>query len=216
VTELVVELPQGACARDAIDGAVQAAPGLLPIAAQLRVAVNHAFVAADAPLREGDEIALLPPVSGGAGRRQTGLSAAPLSLDRAIAAVRSDAHGAIATFCGVVRDHSDGRRVHRLDYEAYAPMAERALARIADELEASLPSLRLAIEHRIGALQVGELAVVIAAAAPHRREALSGCREAIERVKAEVPIWKREHTDAGAAWVGCAGCVPHTHANDRS
>jgi molybdopterin synthase catalytic subunit len=215
VAELVVELPAGARARDAIAGAVKAAPGLAPIAAQLRVAVNHTFVGADELLREGDEIALLPPVSGGAGRL-VGLSAAPLSLDRAIAAVRSDTHGAIATFCGVVRDHSDGRRVQRLDYEAYAPMAERALVRIAEEIEAAMPPVRLAIEHRVGALQIGELAVVIAAGAPHRREALAGCHEAIERVKAEVPIWKREHTDEGAAWVGCAGCAPGPHSPHRT
>ena len=213
--ELVVELPAGACAADVVAAAVGAAPGLAGIAAQLRVAVNQAFVATDAAVREGDELALLPPVSGGAGRLLR-ITEAPLSLDRAIAAVRDDRHGAIATFCGVVRDHSDGRRVHRLDYEAYLPMAERALLTIADELEARWAPLRLAIEHRTGSLGVGELAVVVAAGAPHRKEALRGCADAIERVKHEVPLWKREHTDDGATWVGCAGCAPDAAAAARA
>jgi len=128
----------------------------------------------------------------------------PLSLDRAVAAVSDASHGAVATFAGMVRDHSHGRRVHRLDYEAYAPMAERMMAEILDGIVRELPSVKLYAEHRVGTLEVGELAVVIAAGAPHRREALLACDRAIEEIKARLPIWKREHTDEGASWVSCA------------
>jgi molybdopterin synthase catalytic subunit/molybdopterin converting factor small subunit len=205
--ELEIELPAGGRARDVIAAAVAAAPGLEPIAGQLRVALAHAFVSEDAPIGDG-ELALLPPVSGGSGR----IVAEPLSLDRVVSVVRDDRHGGIASFSGVVRDHSDGRRVHRLDYEAYAPMAERVLATIVSELERK-HGVRLAVEHRTGTLQVGELAVVIAAGAPHRREALAACAEAIDRIKAELPMWKREHTDAGAEWVDCSA---HLHSRSAA
>jgi molybdopterin synthase catalytic subunit len=135
----------------------------------------------------------------------------PLSLERAVAAVSDDHHGAVATFSGVVRASSHGKRVHRLDYEAYAPMAERTMATILATIERELPSVKLYAEHRIGSLGVGELAVVVAAGAPHRRDALLACDRAIEAIKAELPIWKREHTDGGAEWVRCE---VHTKSND--
>jgi molybdopterin synthase catalytic subunit len=100
--------------------------------------------------------------------------------------------------------------VSRLDYEAYVPMAERVLAEVIAEIATARPSVRLAIEHRIGTLAVGELAVVIAAGAPHRKDALLACHEAIDAVKARAPIWKREHTEHGATWVGCDGCAAPT------
>lgn len=209
-SELTLELPSAARARDVIAAAVAAAPALEAISSSLRVAVNHAFVAEDAAIVEGDELALLPPVSGGAGRLLRVIEE-PIDLARLVAAVEDDRHGAIATFSGVVRDHSDGKRVHRLDYEAYTPMAERMLVTLADEIEARYPSVRLAIAHRVGSLAVGDIAVVVATGAPHRREALQACAEAIDTLKATVPIWKREHTDEGAVWVGCDGCLRHEH-----
>jgi len=195
-------------AADVLAAAVRSEPGLAAIAAQLRVAVNHAFVDGAAMVREGDEVALLPPVSGGAGRLVR-ISVDPLVAAHAIAAVSDAAHGAIASFCGVVREHSDGRRVHRLDYEAYVPMAERVMSEVIAAIEERFPMVKLAIEHRVGSLVIGEIAVVVAAGAPHRREALAACAEAIDSVKATVPIWKREHTDDGATWVGCDGCARH-------
>ncbi len=198
---LEVSIVDGARASDVVVAAVAACPALAAIAAQLRVAVNQRFVDGTAPVHAGDEVALLPPISGGAGTAR--MTSAPLSLPRLVAEVADDRHGAIATFCGVVRDRSGDRRVTRLDYEAYGPMADRVLAEIVAELTSRWPTVRLAIEHRTGELVVGELAVAIAVGAPHRGEALAACAAAIDEVKARAPIWKREHTDEGARWVGC-------------
>jgi molybdopterin synthase catalytic subunit len=126
----------------------------------------------------------------------------PLSIDEAIDSVKSPASGGIAVFVGTVRDHNEGQAVTMLEYEAYANMAEKELMAIADEIEREIPGARLAVLHRIGRLQVGELAVVCAAAAAHRDEAFRACRELIERIKARVPIWKREHGPEGTHWVG--------------
>jgi len=108
----------------------------------------------------------------------------------------------VATFTGVVRSHSRGKRIVRLEYEAYRPMAERKLAEIAQRIAAEIPGTRLAIVHRLGALAVGEAAVVIAASAPHRAAAFDACRAAIERLKTDVPIWKKEIADDGEEWIG--------------
>ncbi len=116
-------------------------------------------------------------------------------------AVRRPSDGGIALFVGVVRDRNDGRTVTRLDYEAYGPMAEKEMAKIAEELSVSHPESNLLMRHRVGSLSVGEVAVVVVASAPHRDQAFAACRDGIERIKARVPIWKREHGTHGAAWV---------------
>lgn len=126
----------------------------------------------------------------------------PLSVDEALAHVRHDGAGALCVFLGTVRDVNDGRPVVRLEYEAYASMAVAEMKRIAEELTAEIPGVRLAVTHRTGALTVGEVAVVCAASAPHRDEAYRACRALIDRVKARVPIWKREHGPDGVYWVG--------------
>jgi molybdopterin synthase catalytic subunit len=115
--------------------------------------------------------------------------------------------GAVATFLGLVRDHNQGRRVLYLDYEAYEPLAEKALVRILDESRARWPSVRLAIHHRTGRMEIGEASVVIAAASPHRADAFAACRYAIERVKQIVPIWKHEHFEGGDIWI--EGAIAH-------
>jgi molybdopterin synthase catalytic subunit len=125
-----------------------------------------------------------------------------LSLEEAIAAVEHPAAGAVATFLGVVRNHQEGLAVSRLEYEAYVPMAEKELAAVADEIEAEIAGVRLCCFHRVGDLAVGDAAVVCAASAPHRDEAFRACRALIDRVKARVPIWKREHGPDGPYWVG--------------
>jgi molybdopterin synthase catalytic subunit len=130
------------------------------------------------------------------------LREAPLSVDEATASVRHAGAGAVCVFLGMVRDHSDGRAVVKLEYEAYAAMALAEMTRIVDELAGELPGVRLAVLHRTGALNVGDVAVVCAASAPHRGEAHDACRALIDRVKARVPIWKREHGPDGAYWVG--------------
>lgn len=125
-----------------------------------------------------------------------------LSADEVLDAVRRPDAGGIALFLGVVRDHNEGRAVTLLEYEAYASMARRELERIADEIEREIPGARVAALHRTGRLEVGETAVACAASAPHRGEAFRACRQLIDRIKARLPIWKREHGPDGPYWVG--------------
>lgn len=134
----------------------------------------------------------------------------PLSLDELLGLVSHPGAGGVATFLGVVREENEGRRVTLLEYEAYGSMAEAELDRILAEIAAEIPGVRVAATHRVGALQVGDAAVVCAASAPHRGEAFRACREAIDRIKARLPIWKREHGPEGPYWVGWedARCTP--------
>jgi len=132
----------------------------------------------------------------------------PLDAVRTAAAVSAANCGAVATFVGLVRDHNAGRRVLYLDYECYEPLAVKSFRRIADEASGEWPTARLAIEHRVGPLQVGEASVVIAAGSPHRAEAFSACRYAIERIKQIAPIWKREHFEGGDVWIEGATADP--------
>ena len=166
-------------------------PGLL-------YAVNREYAPPERELADGDEVALIPPVSGGGFR----LSDAPLSLDAAVEEVRSDEAGAIATFIGTTRVHSRGRRVTRLEYEAYQGMAEGVMAQIAGELRRRYELCDVAIHHRVGRVGIGETSVVIAVSAPHRQDALAACKDAIDSLKKTVPLWKKEVYEGGEEWVG--------------
>jgi molybdopterin synthase catalytic subunit len=140
----------------------------------------------------------------------------PLSVDEAVRAVQHEGAGAIALFLGVVRNHNDGNPVVLLEYEAYAPMASKELQQIAQQIAQQSPGVKVAAIHRLGSLQVGDIAVICAASAAHRREAFQACRALIDRIKAQVPIWKREHGPQGAYWVDwidarCSG-DDHDHA----
>jgi molybdopterin synthase catalytic subunit len=168
--------------------------------AGLLYALNHEYVTAEQPLAECDEVALIPPVSGG--EDSTLLTEAPLSLDDAVRAVARDEAGAVATFSGTARVHSRGRRVLYLDYEAYEPMAEVMLAHLAAELHERHSLSGIAIHHRVGRVGIGEPSVVIAASAPHRAEAFAACREAIETLKTSIPLWKKEVYVGGEEWIG--------------
>ena len=192
-----LELAEGTTVGGLLDELARRHPPVESLRRHLQVARNRATARGHELLTDGDEVALIPPVAGGAGL----LQATPLDLGEVVAAVIHPGAGGVVTFTGVVRDESQGRRVHRLDYEAYAAMAEARLQAIAVEVGAA-HGARVAIRHRTGTLTVGELAVVIAAAAPHRAEAFAACRETIERLKAEAPIWKKEFGDDGAQWVG--------------
>jgi len=201
----VLELADGARVRDAIAALAAQHPPIARLAGRFRVAVNQDFADDDRALAEGDELALIPPVAGGSdpvAARHVELLATPLSLDRCLAAVAGPGMGGIVTFTGMVRRHSRGVMVEHLEYEAYGTMAVREMTRLCDEIEAEHPGARLAVEHRVGSLEVGELAVVIAAAAPHRAEAFTACRAMIDRLKDRVPIWKKEVGDDGAEWIG--------------
>ena len=166
----------------------------------LRVAVNQEMAGLEHGLREGDEIALIPPVAGGADCLR--LCDAPLDAGEAVRAVSGDGVGGIATFLGVVRRVSAGRSVQELRYEAYREMAEAEFRRIAEQAAASWPGVRVAILHRVGTLEVGQTAVVVAASAPHRAEAFAACRFAIDALKERAPIWKKEIGEDGATWIG--------------
>jgi len=132
----------------------------------------------------------------------TGIRETPLELEEVMRAVERPEAGAVATFVGVVRNHNDGLGVTQLDYHCYAAMADKEMAAIAAEVEAEVEGVCVACLHRVGVLGVGDVAVVCAASSPHREEAFRACREVIDRVKARVPIWKREHGDGGPHWVG--------------
>ena len=178
-------------------------PRLAPLKRSVMMMANEAYVPADYPLGDGDEIAYIPPVSGGIddGRlfRITEDELDPRETERAVA---DPGAGAIVTFTGVVRDNGRGRPVSALDYEAYAPAAEKMLAQVADEIDAKWGLKRVAIIHRVGLLPVGEASVVISVSSPHREAAFEAALYAIERLKEIVPIWKKEHYEDGAVWIG--------------
>jgi len=166
--------------------------------AGLLYAVNRAYVERDAALRDGDEVALIPPVSGGA----LVLSAAPLDPAAPVAEVAREDAGGIASFVGTVRRRSRDRDVLYLEYEAYEEMAEELLRRLADELTAKHDLCAVAIHHRVGRVGIGEPSVVIACSAPHRTAALEACREAIDTLKTTIPLWKKEVYTGGEEWIG--------------
>ena len=166
--------------------------------AGLLYAVNKEYATPDRALADGDEVALIPPVSGGAFL----LSDEPLSLDRVVDEVRDEQAGAIATFTGTTRIQSRGRSVTHLDYEAYEGMAERVMAEIAEGLQARYELSAVAIHHRVGRVGIGETSVVIAVSAPHRQDALAACKDAIDELKERVPLWKKEVYSDGEEWIG--------------
>ncbi len=197
-----LEVPAGSRVEDVLKLLAGRHPALAPLLRHLRVAVNQEFVDAQAEVPAGAELALIPPVAGGSGGGLFRVVDRPLRLEEVVEAVSGEAYGGLVTFSGSVRNQTKGRRVLRLEYEAYPPMAEKQLARIGAEAAEQFSGTRVAIVHRVGTLLPGELAVVIAAAAPHRKEAFRACEHAIERLKQDVPIWKKEFFEDGEVWVG--------------
>jgi molybdopterin synthase catalytic subunit len=166
--------------------------------AGLLYAVNRTYADRGQVLGEGDEVALIPPVSGGAFR----LTHGPVNLTSVLVEVVDEQAGAIATFLGTVRAHSRGRDVIALEYEAYEEMAEDVMASIADELLARYDLCKVAMSHRLGRVEVGETSVAIAVSAAHRQDALAACADAIEALKSQVPLWKKELYVGGEEWIG--------------
>jgi MoaE-MoaD fusion protein len=185
---------------DGVDrvGGVWPALGLGNEPEGLLYAVNKEYADREHRLADGDEVALIPPVSGGTFR----LSGEPLSLDAVVDEVRSDRAGAIATFIGTTRVESRGNTVLHLDYEAYEEMAEQVMEEIAADLRLRYDLCEVAIHHRTGRVEIGESSVVIAVSAPHRQDALAACKEAIDTLKGQVPLWKKEFYEGGEEWIG--------------
>ena len=189
-----LELPDGARAADvwaALPALGDPPPGIL-------YARNRAYIDAAAPLADGDELALIPPVSGGDFR----LTDAPIDVAAVMAEVADERAGAISTFVGTTRIHSRGRTVVHLEYEAYEGMAEQEMARIADELLERYELCGVAITHRVGRVGIGDASVAIAVSAPHRGDAIAACRDAIDTLKETVPLWKKEVYEGGEEWIG--------------
>jgi molybdopterin synthase catalytic subunit len=176
-------------------------PGLDAALGHVRIAVNEAFAERSTILHEGDVVVLIPPTAGGSDP-YCRVSDQPLSVDQALNAIRGPDHGASVVFIGYVRDHNEGHDVELLEYESYEEMAYRTLLEIIAKCEAIGAGVRVAVSHRVGRLQVGDIAVVVAAGAPHRGEAFDAARECIELLKANTPIWKKEYSASGAEWVG--------------
>ena len=196
-------LPTGATAADAWSQ-LSSRYDLGPLPRSFRCAVNSEYAGWDDPLKEGDELAVIPPVSGGAIGERHGLvvlSEEPLDPAAIAQRVRGDGDGALVVFEGVVREHSRGKQVRALVYEAYGSMARKQIEQLADEASRRWPISNLAVVHRTGTLKVGEVSVVIAVAAPHRGEAFDACEWLIDEVKHTVPIWKKEIYTEGEAWI---------------
>jgi molybdopterin converting factor subunit 1 len=168
---------------------------------RLAAAVNQETADSDARLGDGDEVAFLPPVSGGAACGLTSVSDRPLDVGEVVKRVLGPDAGGIVTFVGAVRDHSRGHDIRHLEYEAYPAMAVREMDKIAFAAAERWPGTRVAIAHRHGHLEIGDLAVVVVAASPHRAEAFEACRFAIDTLKETVPIWKKEVATDGEYWV---------------
>src|SRR3984893_8914623 len=197
-----LELPAGSPGAGA-DAQLRRPPTALEARRELvRAAVNQEFAAWTDPLENGDEVAFIPPVSGGS---EAGvlfeLTDQPLDARRLEAAVARAGAGAICTFTGVVRDNSRGRETTRLEYEAYSGMAESQMRAIAAEIAERWPEARVAMAHRTGVLEIGEASVVVAVSSPHRGDAIAACKWGIDRLKETVPVWKKEFFADGEVWI---------------
>jgi molybdopterin synthase catalytic subunit len=192
----------GATVREAWESLRARFPGLPADPGAIRAARNQDFVDWDAALAPGDEVAFIPPVSGGTDHGvYFELTTDPLDPRRLEAAVAHPGAGAICTFTGVVRDNARGERVQHLEYEAYSGMAEKQMREIAVEIGERWPEARVAMAHRTGVLEIGEASVVVSVSCPHRAEAIAACKHGIDRLKESVPIWKKEFAEGGAVWI---------------
>lgn len=206
--ELELELSAGATGRDLLNLLSARYPKVAALAPSLRLAVNQEYVPWDNPLASDDEIALIPPVSGGSGGTADAtepfveVTTEPLSADEYQRRVVAPTCGAVALFVGVVREFTGEKRTVSLRYEAYREMARREMAKIAREIQERWPGARVAIGHRVGELGIGEASVIVAVATPHRAEAFEAARYGIDTIKERVPIWKKEIWDDGESWVG--------------
>ncbi|MFY9910100.1 MAG: molybdenum cofactor biosynthesis protein MoaE [Candidatus Sulfotelmatobacter sp.] len=198
-----LDLPAGASVRDALDRYASQLPAMKDAMPSLAVAVNQRYAGGETLLNDGDEIALLPPVSGGSGnsmRRRASIIHDPIETSILLEHIKSTDDGAAVVFEGVVRNQTRGRRTLYLDYEAYEPMALQQMEALAEQALKQFRVRDVTMVHRLGRLEIGETSVLIVVASAHRAAAFEACRWLIDTLKRSVPIWKKEHFDDGAVW----------------
>jgi len=208
--ELVRDFPDGTTVEEIWKHLVGEFPALGGHHDSVGFAVNQEYVEGDFKPHQGDEIAFIPPVSGGSQARigKITIGRAPIDVAALEREVADPAAGAIVSFTGTTRRDNAGRIVLRLEYEAYEPMALSEMRKLASEAIARWKLVRIAIAHRVGVVEIGETSVAIAVSAAHRGEAFEACRFAIDRLKEVVPIWKKEHFEGGEIWIGCQTSHP--------
>ena len=199
------EVPEGATVRTVWETLKQEHPTLVEVERSLAFAVAQEYVDGDHPLHDNDELAFIPPVSGGVmsnSRLSCRITQEPIRLDELTAFVADPGAGAMATFVGTTRDSNDGRRVVRLEYECYPGMAEKEMEKIGQEVLERWPVKKVAMLHRLGRVDIGEASVAIAVSSGHRHAAFEACHYAINQLKETVPIWKKELYEGGEVWIG--------------
>lgn len=204
-TDETLDLPEGARVQDVLAHYARHASRFEALAPALAVSVNQEYSRAETVLRAGDEVALLPPVSGGspeaaAGAGEVRIVCEPIDAERVLARLKLPEDGAAVIFDGVVRNHTRGRRTLYLDYEAYEAMALKQMEALAEEARARFAIRQVALVHRLGRLEIGETSVLIVVASAHRGPAFEACRWIIDTLKKTVPIWKKEYFEDGAVW----------------
>ena len=198
--DISLDLPDGATVEELKSRLAAEYPVVQPFLKTLIFAIDDEYIPESQALRDGARVSLIPPVSGGA--EFFCITSQPLDPQALVGLVRKDESGAVALFYGVVRNHSEGRAVERLEYEAHESMALRKLREVGDETKLRYPQTsEIGIWHRTGLLAIGETSLLVAVSSPHRKEAFEACHWAVDRVKEVVPIWKKEHWQGGSAWV---------------
>jgi MoaE-MoaD fusion protein len=194
----LLELPDGSLVRDVLAHYRAQVPRITESLASLAVAVNQEYAGADTTLKSGDEVALLPPVSGGSGHAS--IIRDPIDTQQELGRIKRGEDGAAVVFEGVVRNQTRGRRTLYLDYEAYEEMALRQMEGLAEEALKQFQVRDVALVHRLGRLEIGETSVLVVVASAHRAAAFDACRWLIDTLKRTVPIWKKEYFEDGAVW----------------
>lgn len=199
--ELSLEVETGATVQDLVDCLVLRYPSLLGLSSVLQTAVNLEYAGRATPLNLDDVVALIPPVSGGSANGRICVCDRPIGPEDVHALVRTAGDGAVVTFAGVVRDHTGDSQTAYLEYDAYIPMAEKKMLELSLEARRRWPITEVAILHRVGRLQIGDISVLIGVSSPHRADAFMACQFLIDRLKEVVPIWKKEVGPTGEYWV---------------
>ena len=213
IAEETIQVESGATVQAIYDHVAERSPELEPLLDRSMIMRNHEYAERTEALEQGDEVAIIPPVSGGGHFR---VHESKLNPEEISKNVEHPGAGAVVIFSGVVRDNARGRSVSALEYEAYPPAAERQLARIGEEVHERWDLLGVAFEHRYGLLQIGEVSVIIAVSSAHREAAFEAAAYAIHRIKEIVPIWKKEFYDDGETWIGSESDYQELVASERA